>query len=45
VTGALDGYVKIKFQAEDLDREPARSMLQRFDGVGLPHYAILRPKS
>jgi thiol:disulfide interchange protein DsbD len=45
VTGALDGYVKIKFQAEDLDREPAKSMLQRFDGVGLPHYAILRPKS
>ena len=45
VTKALDGYVKIKFQAEDLDQQPAKSMLQRFDGVGLPHYAILRPKS
>jgi thioredoxin:protein disulfide reductase len=45
VTAALDGYVKIKFQAEDLDQQPAKAMLQRFDGVGLPHYAILRPKS
>jgi cytochrome c biogenesis protein CcdA/thiol-disulfide isomerase/thioredoxin len=45
VTTALEGYVKIKFQAEDLDQQPARAMLQRFNGVGLPHYAILRPKS
>jgi thiol:disulfide interchange protein DsbD len=45
VVSALDGYVKIKFQAEDLDQQPAKAMMQRFDGVGLPHYAILRPKS
>ena len=45
VVDALDGYVKIKFQAEDLDQQPAKTMMQRFDGVGLPHYAILRPKS
>ena len=45
VTTALGGYVKIKFQAEDLDQQPAKAMLQRFNGVGLPHYAILRPKS
>jgi cytochrome c biogenesis protein CcdA/thiol-disulfide isomerase/thioredoxin len=45
VTTALEGYVKIKFQAEDLDQQPAKTMLQRFNGVGLPHYAILRPKS
>jgi cytochrome c biogenesis protein CcdA/thiol-disulfide isomerase/thioredoxin len=45
VVNALDGYVKIKFQAEDLDQQPAKTMMQRFDGVGLPHYAILRPKS
>jgi thioredoxin:protein disulfide reductase len=45
VTAALSGYVKIKFQAEDLDQQPAKAMMQRFDGVGLPHYAILRPKS
>jgi thioredoxin:protein disulfide reductase len=45
VTAALSGYVKIKFQAEDLDQQPAKAMMQRFDGVGLPHYAILRKKS
>jgi thiol:disulfide interchange protein len=30
VVSALDGYVKIKFQAEDPDREPARSVMRRF---------------
>jgi len=43
VTAALDGYVKIKFQAEQPDEEPARSLMQRFDAVGLPTYVILRP--
>jgi thiol:disulfide interchange protein len=45
VKAALAGYVKIKFQAEDLDRTPARELMQRFDSVGLPTYAILRPKT
>ena len=45
VVAALDGYVKIKFQAEDPDREPAKSVMQRFDAVGLPAYVILNPKS
>jgi thiol:disulfide interchange protein len=45
VTAALSGYVKIKFRAEDLDQQPAKAMMQRFDAVGLPAYAILRPKS
>jgi len=45
VQKALDGYVKIKFQAEDLDTEPAKSMLQRFSSAGLPTYAILKPRS
>jgi thiol:disulfide interchange protein len=45
VVSALDGYVKIKFRAEDLDQQPAKAMMQRFDAVGLPAYAILRPKS
>jgi len=45
VTAALAGYVKIKFQAEDPDREPARSIMRRFDAVGLPAYVILRPKN
>lgn len=43
VTAALDGYVKIKFQAEQLNEEPARGVIQRFGGIGLPHYAILHP--
>jgi len=44
VKAALDGYVKIKFQAEDPDREPAKSVMQHFDAVGLPTYVILKPK-
>jgi thiol:disulfide interchange protein len=44
VVAALNGYVKIKFQAEDPDREPAKSVMQRFDAVGLPTYVILQPK-
>ncbi len=45
VKAALDGYVKVKFQAEDLGEEPASSMITRFDGIGLPTYAILHPKA
>ena len=45
VTAALDGYVKIKYQAEDPDSEPAKSIMQRFEAVGLPAYVILRPKN
>ena len=45
VEAALSGYVRIKFRAEDPDREPARGVMQRFDAVGLPAYVILRPKS
>ena len=44
VVSALDGYVKIKFQAENPDEQPARAVMQRFDAVGLPTYVILRPK-
>jgi thioredoxin:protein disulfide reductase len=43
VKAALDGYVKIKFQAEHLDESPAREVIERFGGIGLPTYAILRP--
>ena len=45
VVTALDPYVKIKFQAEDPDRQPAKAVMQRFDAVGLPAYVILRPKN
>jgi thiol:disulfide interchange protein DsbD len=44
VTAALDGYVKIKVQAEDPDASPAREMLQRLRAPGLPAYAILRAR-
>jgi cytochrome c biogenesis protein CcdA len=45
VEAALSGYVRVKFRAEDPDQEPARSVMRRFDAVGLPAYVILRPKS
>jgi thiol:disulfide interchange protein len=45
VTSALAGYVKVKFQAEDPDRQPAKALMQRFDAVGLPAYVILKPKT
>jgi thiol:disulfide interchange protein len=43
VTAALSNYVKIKFQAEDPEVEPARSLMARFHAIGLPTYVILRP--
>ena len=45
VKSALAGYVKIKFQAEDPDQQPAKAVMQRFNAVGLPTYVILRPKT
>ena len=45
VKAALDGYVKIKFQAEQPDAQPTKAVMQRFDAVGLPTYVILRPKT
>ena len=43
VQAALDDYVKVKFQAEDLGVSPARDVMERFEAFGLPTYAILRP--
>ncbi|MEZ5289986.1 MAG: thioredoxin family protein [Vicinamibacterales bacterium] len=43
VTQALDGYVKIKVQAEQPDEPPAADLMKRFNAVGLPAYAIIRP--
>jgi thiol:disulfide interchange protein DsbD len=43
VQSALDGYVKVKYQAENPDEPPAKDVMQRFDAVGLPAYIILRP--
>jgi cytochrome c biogenesis protein CcdA len=44
VKAALDGYTKIKFQAEDPEASPAREMMQRIGAVGLPAYVIVRPR-
>jgi thioredoxin:protein disulfide reductase len=43
VTRALAKYVKVKFQAEDPDAEPAKTLMSRFKAVGLPTYVILHP--
>ena len=43
VTAALANYVKVKFQAEDPEVEPAKSLMTRFKAIGLPTYVILRP--
>ena len=45
VRSALAGYVKIKFQAEQPDEQPAKAVMQKFSAVGLPTYVILRPRS
>jgi len=45
VTAALGDHVKIKFQAEDPDAEPTKSIMARFNAIGLPTYVILRPKA
>jgi thiol:disulfide interchange protein DsbD len=44
VKAALSGYVKIKYQAEDPDTQPAKDLLKRLSAPGLPAYAILKPK-
>jgi thiol:disulfide interchange protein len=45
VKSALANYVKIKYQAEDPDAQPAKGIMQKFSAPGLPAYAILRPKT
>ena len=44
VEDGLTDYVKVKFQAEDLEASPAREVLQHLEGIGLPTYDILRPR-
>ena len=43
VQKALAGYIRIKYQAEDPDTAPAKTVMQRFNAAGLPTYVILRP--
>ena len=44
VEAGLEDYVKVKFQAENLEASPAEEVLKYLGGVGLPNYAILRPR-
>jgi thiol:disulfide interchange protein len=43
VVAALDGYVKIKYQAEDAGDPATEAVMRRLDAIGLPAYAILHP--
>lgn len=45
VIDGLQGYVKVKFQAEDPDEPTVRAVMQRFGAVGLPTYVILKQKA
>jgi cytochrome c biogenesis protein CcdA/thiol-disulfide isomerase/thioredoxin len=44
VTAALDGYVKIKYQAEDPDDPRVAKVMQYMKTSGLPTYVIMKPK-
>lgn len=44
VIAALDGYVKIKVQSEDLDDPATNALMQRIGAVGLPAYSVLQPR-
>lgn len=45
VVAALEGYVKIKVQSEDLDDPDISALMQRIRAVGLPAYVVLSPRS
>jgi thiol:disulfide interchange protein DsbD len=45
VVSALNGYVKIKVQAEQPDEPPAKTIMRQLGAVGLPTYVILKPKA
>jgi cytochrome c biogenesis protein CcdA len=45
VTGRLEGYVKVKFQAEDPDDPVVNAVMKRFGAVGLPAYVVLKPRT
>jgi thiol:disulfide interchange protein len=44
VAAKLAPYVKIKFQAEDPSTSPAKEVMKQFESIGLPTYAILKPR-
>lgn len=44
VLDALEGFVKIKYQAEDPGASPVKEVWEHFELVGLPAYFILMPE-
>jgi len=44
VKAAMAKYVRVKVQSEDPEAQPAKGLLERFDSVGLPTYAIIQPQ-
>ena len=43
VVAALDDFVRVKVQAEDIAQAETKAMLDRFDAIGLPTYVVLLP--
>lgn len=39
----LEGFVKVKYRAEQPSASPAKEMLDQFGFIGLPAYLVLRP--
>jgi thiol:disulfide interchange protein len=44
VKAAMQKYIRVKVQAEDPEQQPAKALLERFDSVGLPTYAVMQPR-
>jgi thiol:disulfide interchange protein DsbD len=43
VEAAISKFTRIKLQAEDPELSPAREVMERAKGIGLPTYVILYP--
>lgn len=44
VAARLDGYVRVKFNAEDMSSPGVKEVLDRFEVIGLPTYLVLKPE-
>ena len=41
----LDGFVKVKYQAEDFSVSPVKEVVEYYEIIGLPTYLVLKPKA
>jgi len=44
VVETLEDFVKIRYQAEHMDRSPAKEIVEYYDVLGLPAYLVLVPE-